>query len=79
MSECGKASVIVPMLFRCWLRANHVRKSYLTGVTQELSNREPMGLAPVDAIVFGFERLAKNNSLISAFKLSQEDRSTFHD
>ena len=79
MSECGKAFVIVPMLLRCWLKPSHVRKSYLAGVTQELSARVQVELAPVDAIVFAFGRLAKCNSLISAFELNKHDCSTFHD
>ena len=78
MSECEKASVIVLMLFWCWLQRRHMRKSFLAGLTRELSSHNPKGLTPIDAIVYGFGQLAKSNSLISAFELSKKGRTTFH-
>lgn len=79
MSKCEKASIIIPVLLRCWLKPFHVRPLYLAGLRRELLTQDPMGkLTPTDAIVFGFAKLAKSNALISAFELSDKDCSTFH-
>jgi hypothetical protein len=79
MSECGRASVIVPIIFRCWLKPSHVRKAFTTGLTAQFpAQGRPHNFSDIDLIVYGFGKLARSNSLISAIQLSFEDRRDFH-
>lgn len=80
MSKCGKASIIIPVLLRCWLKPHHVCQAYKDKLKKRVLSCKYLDgtLTAVDTIVSGFGRLAKNNLLISAFKLGDEDRRTFH-
>ena len=69
MSECAKASVVIPLLLRSWLRLGHIRHQYRYALST--SNT-------VDTIVSCFAKLARSNMLISAFKLDHDARLRFH-
>lgn len=78
MSKCERASVIIPMLFQCQLKLNHVQQAYKDGLDVQLSKQD-FQLFHVDLIVSTFGKLTKSNTLISSSILFSEDRRTFHD
>lgn len=80
MSECGRASIIVPMLLRVWLKTHHLRQSYKNELRIAFPE-EHLFYNPsvVDLVVFCFRRLAKSNSIISFFQRSQDNQNAFYD
>lgn len=80
MSKCKKASIIIPVLLQCWLKPHHVCQAYKNKLKKKMLSYKYLDrtLTAVDTIVLGFGRLAKSNLLISVFKLSDENRRTFH-
>ena len=78
MAECARASVVVPIMLRCWLRESHIREPFKTKVAADTNLSNPLKSSSVDIIVSCFGKLARANSLISAFTLSLKDRQEFH-
>jgi hypothetical protein len=79
MSECGKASIIVPLILRTWLKPQHLRKAFCRCLSIEFPiHSRPENFSDVDLIVYGFGRIAKSNTLTSAFQLLPKDRRGFH-
>ncbi|KAI9875527.1 MAG: hypothetical protein M1830_008388 [Pleopsidium flavum] len=75
MSELARASIIIPVLLRCWLRHQFVERSYL--MCAERVFRDIMveyEISAVDAIVFSFAMVAKSNCLLLSQSLTSEIR-----
>ena len=78
MSECARASVVIPLLFRCWLRNRHVRQPFRNGLKVQIPKERRHCASDEDLIVFCFGKLAWSNTLISSFELFLKDRQEFH-
>ena len=78
MSECARASVVIRLFLRCWLRNHHVRQPFRNGLKIQFPKECRHCASDEDLIVFCFGKLAWSNTLISSFELSLKDRQEFH-
>ena len=79
MSKCVKTFIIISLLLHCWLKTEHIRKSYEAELLREFSLRKRnYTMTFVDVIISCFVKLTKSNVLISSFQLSVENRNDFH-
>ena len=75
MSELARASIITPVLLRCWLQPRFILVEYLSA--GEKTFRDIMmkqQLSVVDVIVFCFAMLAKSNCVLLAETMTENER-----
>ena len=79
MSECVKTFIIISLLFRCWLKTEHIRKFYEIELFKEFFFRKRnYAITFIDVIISCFVKLIKSNVLISSFQLFVKNRKSFH-
>ena len=58
MSEFGRASIIVPLIFRYWLKQKHIRNVFLGSLAAQFPvPSRPNNLSDVDLVVRHMKRL----------------------
>ncbi len=78
MSECGRASIVIPIMLRCWLRGHHLRGTFKDRLNATFLDLRQRFSSEEDITVFAFAKLAKSNALISSLHLSTQDREEFN-
>ncbi|KAI9748387.1 MAG: hypothetical protein M4579_007241 [Chaenotheca gracillima] len=75
MQEAGRASIITPMLLRCWLRKSHVQTQYLQAISLVFRDQmKDSGISALDMIVRCYGLMAKSNAVLMAQKFTSADR-----
>ncbi|KAI9747998.1 MAG: hypothetical protein M4579_007339 [Chaenotheca gracillima] len=78
IQEHARASIVVPILLRCWLKESLIRASFTMGIRQ-VFREEAQLYSPVDLIVRCFGAMAKSHSILMSQSLSQADKGRMMD
>lgn len=74
MSEYARASVIVPILLRCWLRKYHIRKKYSNALIRKYQTRmKNENLEICNVVVMNLIKIVKNNNIVAAIKFIKQN------
>ena len=72
MQECGRLSIVCPLLLRTWLQPHFVNPLYLR--VMEVTVSPALNLPPIDAIVYCYAMMAKSNTILLSQFISKNDR-----
>ncbi|KAI9749166.1 MAG: Glutathione reductase [Chaenotheca gracillima] len=79
MQEAGRASIIVPVLLRCWLRANHIQPRFLDAMQNLFADKIQQGTTIVAIVVGSFAAMGRSNAVVMAQSVSVRDRGAMHE
>ena len=72
MQECGRLSIICPLLLRTWLQPHFINPLYLKAM--EVTVSPVLDLQPIDAIVYCYAMMAKSNTILLSQNMSKHSR-----
>ncbi len=74
MQEHARASIIIPILLRCWLRSEFIKPAFAATLKIFFVEETFIPMSPANIITHVFASMAKSNSVIMSENMSIRDR-----
>ncbi|OJD10183.1 hypothetical protein ACJ73_09906, partial [Blastomyces percursus] len=74
LQDPARASIILPLLLRCYLRDQWINPNFLMAMNETFSDNDSGQKHKVDIVVEAFAAVAKSNSVLTSRRITPEDR-----
>ena len=76
IQEHARASIIIPVLLRCWLTSRFIKPLFLSAMRGIFTQPEFSNMSPSSIITRVYASIAKSNSVVMAETMTTQDRAT---